>query len=191
MTPSERIDWIVRPATLEDKTAVDELLVNSYTNLLPANYDVNFLKTVLPLITKAQEELLTCGTWYVVEDPSLDGTLVGCGGFTSRNPSTQTKKEDRGAGGTMLLVPHLRHFATRPDMSRKGVGKAIWNRSWEDIAKQSPTGTNTSLEVFSTLTAEAFYASVGFRKVNHVIVPISEDCDFPCILMRRDPVTSS
>mmetsp|Transcript_27638 Transcript_27638/g.66417 ORF Transcript_27638/g.66417 Transcript_27638/m.66417 type:complete len:130 (-) Transcript_27638:2615-3004(-) len=129
MTPSERIDWIVRPATLEDKTAVDELLVNSYTNLLPANYDADFLKTALPLITTAQEELLACGTWYVVEDPSPENTLVGCGGFTFRNPSTQTMKEDRGPGGTMLLVPHLRHFATRPDLSRKGIGKAIWIRS--------------------------------------------------------------
>lgn len=124
-----------------------------------------------------REELLTCGTWYVVEDPR-DGRLTGCGGWTFRQPA-QTE------GGKK--VPHLRHFATRADMVRKGVGRAIWNRSWEDIAKLSAEGTKTPLEVFSTLTAEPFYTSVGFQKVKELTLPIAKDCDFPCVLMRREP----
>ena len=72
-------------------------------------------------------------------------------------------------------------------MVRKGVGRAIWNRSWEDIAKLSAEGTKTPLEVFSTLTAEPFYTSVGFQKVKELTLPIAKDCDFPCVLMRREP----
>ncbi len=113
MPPSERIQWKVRPATLADKNAVNELLMNSYENLLAADYDQEFLETALPLISKGREELLTCGTWYVVEDPR-DGTLTGCGGWTFRNPA-----QERAADGRK--VPHLRHFATRADMTRKGI----------------------------------------------------------------------
>jgi N-acetylglutamate synthase-like GNAT family acetyltransferase len=116
----------------------------------------------------------------VVEDPR-DGTLTGCGGWTFRNP-TQADVE-----GQQKMTPNLRHFATRADMARKGVGSAIWDRSWQDIINMSPDGANTTLEVYSTLTAESFYASVGFQKVEELTVHIAEHCDFPCILMRREP----
>ena len=172
-----RIEWKVRPATLNDRDAVNKLLLDSYEHLLAANYEPDFLKVALPLITKGSEELLTCGTWYVTEDPE-DGSLTGCGGWTFRQPA-------RTDGGK--AVPHLRHFGTRSDMTRKGIGKAIWYRSWEDITTMSENGANTTLEVFSTLTAEPFYASCGFEKVKELILPLSENCDFPCILMRREP----
>ncbi|KAL3923537.1 MAG: hypothetical protein SGILL_001596 [Bacillariaceae sp.] len=174
----ERIDWKIRPATLADETAVNDLLMNSYENLLAKDYDADFLQTALPLITKGQQELLTCGTWYVVEDPR-DGTLTGCGGWTFRNPSDD--------GGEAPKMPHLRHFATRADMTRKGIGKAIWDRSWRDITLKSENGAGTSLEVYGTLTAAPFYASVGFEKVKDLTLPLTDDCNFPCILMRRDP----
>jgi Acetyltransferase (GNAT) domain len=118
---------------------------------------------------------LTCGTWYVVEDPR-DGSLTGCGGWTFRNPAKEGQS-----------VPNLRHFATRADMARKGVGSAIWDRSWQDITKLTPDGANTTLDVYSTLTAEPFYSSVGFQKVEELTVHIADGCDFPCILMRRKP----
>lgn len=137
MSASGRIEWKVRPATPEDASAINKLLMDSYENLLAADYDAGFLEKSLPLITKGREELLTCGTWYVVEDPR-DGTLTGCGGWTFRQPANT----DGGA-----KVPHLRHFATRADMTRKGVGKAIWTKSWGEITKQSPDGANTTLEV--------------------------------------------
>lgn len=116
----------------------------------------------------------------MVEDPR-DGTLTGCGGWTFRNPAQAD------AGQPTIMTPNLRHFATRADMARKGIGSAIWNRSWQDIIKLSPDGANTTLEVYSTLTAEPFYASVGFQKVEELTLPIAGGCDFPCILMRRKP----
>ena len=175
---ADRIEWKVRPATLADESAVQELLIDSYGNLLAADYDQDFLEIALPLITKGQEELLTCGTWYVVEDPR-DGTLTGCGGWTFRNPGNPSVN----GGGE----PHLRHFATRSDMARKGIGKAIWAQSWSDITQKSDDGADTILEVFSTITAAPFYASIGFEKVKELQLPLAEDCNFPCLLMRRDP----
>lgn len=55
----------------------------------------------------------------------------------------------------------------------------------------SPDGSNTTLEVFSTLTAVPFHASLGFVKIMDQELPLLEDCTFPCILMRRDPSKGS
>jgi len=181
------IEWVVRPAEIRDAQAVDQLLMDSYQHLLAASYDAAVLEKALPLITKGQTELLECGTWYVAEHP-IDGTLAGCGGWTLRKPKKTVTESDEGQQAHS--VPHLRHFATRSDMARKGVGKAIWAKSWEDIKKMCPQGSQTVLEVFSTFTAEPFYASVGFDKVKEMTVPLTADFDFPCTLMRRDPKTN-
>ena len=145
--------------------------------MLRKDYGDDFLDKALPGLSSARESLLTCGTWYVVHHPDTPDALVGCGGWTLDQPA----KTD----GSLPSSPHLRHFATHPDVLRQGVGRAIWNRTWKDIS--DAVGSDTTLEVFSTLTAESFYGSLGFELIKHMTLPILEDCDFPCTLMRRDP----
>lgn len=119
---NKNISWKVRPAIPADKENVNKLLADSYGALLKNDYDAKLLEKALPLITRANDELLNCGTWYVIEDDN--GLLAGCGGWTLKQPP----KAKEGSA-----VPHLRHFATRSDMTRKGIGKAIWEQSWKDI----------------------------------------------------------
>lgn len=169
---TNRMQWIVRPSALDDSHAVTELLMSSYETLLQKDYDAKILKEALPLITSPRPELLTCGTWYVVEHPST-GSLVGCGGWTQENPSTRNKQGH----------PHVRHVATHPNFLRKGVASAIWNRIRQDITSQS--GRDTTLEVFSTLTAQTFYESLGFEAVGSIDIPLTATCKFPSVIMRR------
>lgn len=168
----KKVDWIVRPADASDKEAVDNLLHLSYSNLLAGDYAPEMLEIALPLMCQTRPELLTSSTWYVVEDPGT-GAIVGCGGWTPKSPFGED-------------IPHLRHFATDPRQLRKGVGKAIWDRTWEDWCKYSASlDDRPSMEVFSTLTAQSFYASLGFEKVKDITIPLREDCQFPAVLMRR------
>lgn len=51
----------------------------------------------LPKISRAQPEMVTCGTYYVVEE---DGVLLGAGGWTATAP---------GKGGLTRGVGHVRH----------------------------------------------------------------------------------
>jgi len=207
--------WNVRPATPDDKGAVEALLRVSYSTLLQADYEEQILETALPIICQANDQLLTSSTWYVVEHYLFHGDddkqatiLIGCGGWTPYSPMQQ---ED---------VPHLRHFATHPLYARQGVGRAIWDRIWKDwvtyhhhvstmssttnqsehdeSTNPTPTGTKTmtasstvsalrpDMEVISTLSAQSFYKSLGFVKVKDMVVPLSDNkCPFPAILMRR------
>jgi GNAT superfamily N-acetyltransferase len=181
----QRTDWKVRPATLNDRSAVEALLIASYSTLLLPDYDASLLATALPLMCRANDQLLTSSTWYVVEEALQQEpddntpTLIGCGGWTPHSPLNDP------------TVPHLRHFATHPNYTRKGVGRAIWDRTWQDWVKYHASGTTTTttirpdMEVLSTLSAQSFYESLGFVKVKEMVVPLSDKCPFPCILLRR------
>lgn len=168
---SERIDWMVRPSNADDKNAIEALLMKSYGDLLSKDYSDGILKVAVPDLCHARPELLACSTWYVVEDPETT-KIVGCGGWTPTSPFGED-------------IPHLRHFATDPDYLRKGVARALWDRTWHDWSEYSGKQERPDMEVFSTLTAESFYASLGFEKIKDITIPIREDCPFPAILMRR------
>mmetsp|Transcript_12007 Transcript_12007/g.28717 ORF Transcript_12007/g.28717 Transcript_12007/m.28717 type:complete len:179 (+) Transcript_12007:102-638(+) len=168
----QKKNWIVRQSNANDKEAVEALLRLCYTNLLSNDYEEELLQTALPLLCCARQELLTSATWYVVEDADTR-TIVGCGGWTPKSPLGEA-------------IPHLRHFATDPKQLRKGVARAIWDRTWEDWCKASRDSKEVpQMEVFSTITAESFYASLGFEKVRDITIPIRDDCQFPAVLMRR------
>jgi hypothetical protein len=227
------IDWNVRPATIDDANQTAKLLSDSFYTILPQNYDQDTLTKVLPSITTPRQQLLTCGTWYVVEDP-VTKDIVGCGGWTLRSPANSTSQNStanataqnstaqiciaqnatmqnattqnattqnataqnstdnstaQNATARDIPVPQLRHFATHPGWTRQGIGKALWKRTWRDIS--DAVGPETPLEVYSTLTAEPFYASFGFAPVKRVEVTMVKDCPFPVIFMRRESQNSS
>lgn len=274
----ETINWIVRPARSDDAESIRSLFRTCYGQLLQRDYDADILSKALPLLCSVREELLDCGTWYVVEHPTEfiqsttttttmnpTGTtiidqepkeeeeekekegnekmkvsstkneetnnerrrkIVGCGGWTPKSPMGDD-------------IPHLRHFATDPDYTRMGIAKLIWQTSWKaacdyhhnsrdpstirssadevgttdrqneqeqeenrkgdgsggtTVATLLPSSSSASpltMEVFSTLTAEPFYAALGFQKIKDMTIPLQKDCIFPCILMRRRPPSSS
>jgi len=167
---SEKIAWNVRPATTADTESASALLKKSYEALLPADYSEETLNSTLSKITEARPQLLTCGTWYLVEHPET-GDIVGCGGWTQRSPQNDT-----------TFAPHLRHFATDPDWTRLGVASSVWKRVQPELDAIS----NVS-EVYSTLTAEKFYGSLGYESIKSMEIPLGPNgtCAFPCILMRR------
>lgn len=79
---------------------------------------------------------------------------------------------------------HLRHFATHPDFTRCSVGRAIWQRILEDVAKEF--GAVIDLEVFSTLSGEPCYrnyASLGFEPGHRLEISILRRLS---LLMRRE-----
>ncbi len=162
---------IVRPATPHDEDAVDRLLEASYGALLPAGYDDATLAIALPRITKAVPELLSCGTWYVVEAPA--GGLLGCGGWSAQRPGTDE---------TRPALAHMRHFATHPDALRRGVGRAIVQRCFDDARAAGVA----RFECYSSIPAEPFYASFGFERVGIEAIPLGEGVTFPSVVMRLD-----
>ena len=188
--PSEKINWLVRPATEEDERAVNKLLHKSFSTILPQYYTEEVLEGALPRMTTARKELLTCGTWYVALHPDTKD-VVGCGGWTPRTPATRANNlSDETDTSKEQSTPHLRHFASDPSWARHGIASAIWGQIEQDLASHG-FGADMPLEVFSTLSAEAFYASKGFVPQKRMEARLAEDVLFPCILMRRERCSES
>jgi len=104
----------IRPATSADITSVDALLARSYPRLLKPDYAPSLLVMALPKISRAQPALVTCGTYYLVEDQH--GALLGAGGWTLEAP---------GSGAITRGVGHIRHVVTEATATRRGVGRTL------------------------------------------------------------------
>ncbi|WP_296420949.1 GNAT family N-acetyltransferase [Pseudooctadecabacter sp.] len=160
----------IRPATPADITSVDALLARSFPRLLQGDYAPSMLVLALPKISRAQPDLVSCGTYYLVHDSA--GTLMGAGGWTAEAP---------GSGAVTRGEGHIRHVATDPEAIRRGVGRALVDHI---IATTRDHGLRR-LHCLSTRTAVPFYRAMGFEPLKDVTVPLGHGIDFPAVTMER------
>ncbi|MGR3712325.1 MAG: GNAT family N-acetyltransferase [Shimia sp.] len=162
--------FFIRPAHLDDRDGVDQLLTRSYPDLLPQDYDATVLEAALPLITTAQTALLTSGTYFVAECVETD-EIVGAGGWTDFSPV-------RGIGDARQ--GHVRHVATRSDWLRRGVAKALIDVT---LASAGAHGMSR-LSCMSTHTARRFYQAMGFAERGEVELTLAPGVHFPAVQMQ-------
>ncbi|MBA1145887.1 GNAT family N-acetyltransferase [Ectothiorhodospiraceae bacterium WFHF3C12] len=110
-------------------------------------YPAEVLKLALPAMTRANERLLRSGSFYLAEG---GGEVIGCGGWTAERPDD---------GAVEPGLAHIRHFSTRPDWGRRGVGRRIFEAC---MAQARGEGIRV-FECYASLNAVAFYAALGFR----------------------------
>ena len=159
----------VRAAMPADTDAVAKVLAKSYRALLAPDYDPELLRQSLPLISQANPRLLSCGTYFVVEE---DDRILACGGWTDTSP--------HGAAGRHG-VGHIRHVAVDPMVARKGYGTLLMARIFESARATQVT----DLRCQSTLTAAPFYAAAGFGSLGRIDVRLPTGLLFPAVQMRR------
>ena len=169
MTPPER-DYATRVAEVADVASVDALLKRSFPELMGVAYEKSVLVPALKLLTRANPSLLTSGRYYVAE--SRSGLVVGCGGWSLERPGTNTVE---------VGMAHIRQFATHPEWTQRGIGRAIFHLC-ETAARSA--GVHI-LECYSSLNAEKFYADLGFASVRIVQIDLGDNLLLPAILMRR------
>ncbi|MCH2065884.1 GNAT family N-acetyltransferase [Shimia sp.] len=163
--------FFIRPAKPDDAAALSDLYARSFPDLLPEDYEEAVLDVALPLFTKAQPALLSCGTYFVAECVETDD-IIGAGGWTDLSPS-------HGITGTHL--GHVRHVATRSDWLRRGVARSLIDVS---LASAEAHGMR-EMSCMSSITARDFYASMGFEETTEVELTLAPGVHFPAIQMRR------
>lgn len=154
-----------------DGPAVSSLLEASYTKLLAIDYEPDLLAKLLPLVTKANSQLLNSGKFYVAQTEL--GEFIGCGGWSREQPGSHEIRQDEA---------HIRHFATHPNWIRRGVGRALLNRCVQDARNAAIK----ILECHSSLSAVDFYRSLGFVVVRPIDMQSSPDVSIPGILLRLE-----
>lgn len=159
----------IRATNTGDLPLVDALLAASYPVLLKPDYAPSTLVTCLPLISRARPELLRCGTYYIAEDS--DGPLAA-GGWTHGAPQGGVGPRD---------VGHIRHVVTHPKALRRGLARALLERSF----RAARTSGVRWLMCQSTRTAEPFYASMGFQRRGEIDIRLAPGISFPAVEMIR------
>jgi GNAT superfamily N-acetyltransferase len=161
----------VRRASPADLSAVDRLLSRSYPQLLAADYPPSTLVLAVPRIARARPELLASGTYVLAESP--EGRVLAVGGWSRAAPSGADGPADTG---------HVRHVATDPEVTRRGIGRTLLNRVMEDARAAGVQ----RLDCLSTRTAVPFYSALGFRVVGPVDVSLGPGIAFPAVRMIAD-----
>ena len=154
----------IRVAAPSDLAELDAMFARAYPRLLKADYPPSVLVLALPIISRAQPDLLRSGTYYVAE--TAEQGIVGAGGWTRRRGSRRAD---------------VRHVVTDDRLVRRGIGRAILDRV---IAEARAAGMQ-GLDCNSTRTAVPFYRSVGFEELGPVEVLLREGISFPAVAMRR------
>lgn len=157
----------IRPATRQDISRLDDLYRRSYARLLAADYPPSTLVFALPVIARAQPELIASGLYFVAESGTA---LLGAGGWSRAMP---------GGAGRVPGVGYVRHLATDPDAVRKGIGTRLMTHV---IGDARGAGIRV-LHCKSTLTATPFYKSLGFRSIGDSAMTFGGGVAFPVTLL--------
>ncbi len=159
----------IRTARRDDIGALDDLFQRSYTRLLARDYPPSVLVTAIPVIARAQPHLVASGLFYVIHKEGSDD-LLGAGGWSLQAPGGRPGQ--RGVG-------HIRHVATDPNATRRGVGRKLLAH----ILLVAKASGMSMMHCQSTLTAEPFYAAMGFDREGEINVPLAGGLSFPAIFM--------
>jgi N-acetylglutamate synthase-like GNAT family acetyltransferase len=157
----------VRVANDNDRAEIETLLSRSYPALMKESYPPDVLQAALPLMTRANPELLSSGSFYVAEK---SGAIVACGGWTFNAPGSQSLVDG---------LIHARHFAVDPELAYHGLGRLLFNRCVADAAAKGAT----TIQAFSSLNAERFYRRMGLRTIEYSQIPVTGNVHFPIVVM--------
>jgi len=151
----------LRLATLEDASAIDELMKSSIREIFPTDYDARQTEASIRFVGSVDRTLIEDRTYFVAD---LDGELVACGGW-SRRDKLYTGS-GAAAGDARLLDPasepaRVRAMFTRADWTRRGLGRRILE-ACEAAAKSEGF---SMLSLMATMPGMPLYSSYGFEVV--------------------------
>jgi GNAT superfamily N-acetyltransferase len=168
-------------ATLDDASAIDDLMKASIAKIFPSFYDARQTESSMRYIGSVDRALIEDGTYFVVE---VDGQLVACGGW-SRRDKLYTGSGDA-TGDARLLDPRteparVRAMFTRADWTRRGLGRRILE-ACETAAKAEGFQT---VALMATLPGVALYESFGFRALHSASVLMPDGMAVDSVSMEK------
>lgn len=159
------MSFTLRPSTLADLAPVEALLARAYPVLLAQDYSADVLARALPVISRAQPDLLASGTYFLAVEG--DGVLLGAGGWTP-----DARQQNLG---------HVRHVVTDDRAVRRGVGRAILSHA---LASARAAGI-ARMACTATRTAVPFYRALGFEEIGPVDLQLAPGVAFPAVEMTQ------
>jgi GNAT superfamily N-acetyltransferase len=150
----------IRLATFEDRSRIQQLIVESARGLSREHYSDAQIEAALATICGVDSSLIEDDTYFVAES---GGMLVGCGGWSKRR--TLYGGDQAAMRDTSFLDPatdaaRIRAFFVHPDHARKGIAQALLAKCESEAAANG----FREIELLSTLPGVKFYKSCGFAE---------------------------
>ena len=162
------MDFLIRKATLDDRPAIEALIVESARGLSREDYSDAQIEAAIVSVFGVDTALIQDGTYFVAE---AAGRLVGCGGWSRRKTlfgGDRYADRDAGELDPVSEPAKIRAFFVHPDAARKGIGTAIL----ATCESEARAHGFRSLELMATLPGVKLYAAhgyVGRARVEHAL----------------------
>lgn len=172
---------MIRPATFQDIPELKKLLDLSVRGLSKEHYTPNQIESALKYIFGVDTQLITDGTYYVVE---IDRAIAGCGGWSKRNTlygGDQHKELEDPLLDPENDAARIRAFFVHPDYARKGIGRQIM----ELCEREAKKNGFSSMELGATLPGIPLYRVMGFSETDSLAELLPDGEKLELVRMRK------
>lgn len=176
------MDYVIRKATLDDRKAIGQLIVESARSLSREDYSAQQTEAAIATVFGVDTYLILDGTYFVADSY---GRLIGCGGWSKRRTlfgGDQYADRDASALDPKSEPARIRAFFVHPEHARKGIARAILS-ACESEAKDHGF---RALELMATLPGLKLYKACGYEGEEHVEFEIARDVRLELVPMRKD-----
>lgn len=172
---------MIRPATFQDIPELKKLLDLSVRGLSKQHYTLSQIDSALKYIFGIDTQLISDGTYYVVE---IDGLIVGCGGWSMRNTlygGDQHKELEDPLLDPETDAARIRAFFVHPEYARRGIGRRIMEFCEIEAKKHG----FLRMELGATLSGIPLYKAMGFLEIDNLVEPLSDGEKLELVKMRK------
>lgn len=176
------MDYVIRKANLDDREAIERLIVESARGLSREDYSEQQIEAAIKRVFGVDTNLILDGTYFVADH---SGILIGCGGWGKRRTlfgGDQFASRDSSELDPRTEPAKVRAFFIHPKYARRGVGQAILS-ACESEAKAHGF---RSLELMATLPGLKFYKACGYEGDVRVEYEIGDEVGIEFVPMRKD-----
>lgn len=175
------MEFTLRKASLDDRTAIEQLIVDSTRGLSRDDYSDEQIEAAIGAVFGVDTDLILDGTYFVAEHA---GTLIGCGGWSKRKTlfgGDQYAQRESGMLNPSREPAKIRAFFVHPGWARKGLGRALL----QTCEAEAQANGFQSLELMATLPGVKLYKALGYIESEHVVYEISESVCIEFVPMRK------
>jgi len=163
------LDYILRKAKLDERTAIEQLIAQSARGLSRKDYTEQQIEAAIATVFGVDTDLIMDETYFVAESA---GMLVGCGGWSKRKTlygGDRYSSRDPGFLNPETDAAKIRAFFVHPDFARRGIARAILSA----CEAEAKTAGFHALELMSTLPGIPLYTALGYQGDERVDLEIA------------------
>jgi GNAT superfamily N-acetyltransferase len=176
------MDYLIRKATLVDRAAIEQLIVESARSLSRGDYSPEQIEAAIQTVFGVDSNLILDETYFVAEG---DGRLVGCGGWSKRKTlfgGDQYVTRDYSELDPNSEAARIRAFFVHPAYARHGIARAILSA----CEHEARANGFHSLELMATLAGLQFYRACGYEGLDRVEYDLVDGETIQFVPMRKE-----